>query len=581
MRIIISLLYLLTDQIVISEAEVIFTWTPWSSCDKNISSPDQNCKGIQTRANVTNDMVTGMVTYSVDLGTRECLLTNDTIDGGYTLWSEWDDCSQICKGKTTRTRKCHNPTPCNGGIDCIRNLGVDTLKKQCRPVAGQWGEWGAWGNCTKPNSGIYGTGIYLRSRKCDSPVNICGGDYCKGENQTEGNCRVVPPCLTYQIFSDKFLKIENAMSIYTSAQVDIYLLTKNNCTTATIIHTYFALYKITNITDNTEVQVGGNEYSVKFKFNPGQHDIGYYRLYARIGYPANMEHWMEESMFVKIEQPPPHAFIKGGAGRTIGQGLAEFDARSVSYSLTKGPGDPSGLIFSWKCLNFVTNNIYNLLQFNIAPVLAFKDKSDYKKKWYETNFLQYIENKVAFINASTLYTVVNNLHNSNSTCMNGSEFYVMTELYKYPRTKEQNDETTGAFDNFSSTSIYSTWNGSDVTTSVMTTIETTVDQGENSVSTWSNWTTIEAMTTTEKAATTAAPYDLIALTRFFEIDFMYEMESNPKSELEDLEYILPIPGNSTLVLNEMLAFLNDLYNEESEEFLRDTDDFLKGYQIAH
>ncbi|CAG2251688.1 unnamed protein product [Mytilus edulis] len=443
MRRIFLLLYLLTDLIVISEAKIIvLSMTDWSSCNKDSSSPDQNCNGIQTRDKKTNDTKTGKVSSSTEQ--RQCLLTKDIIDGGYTLWSEWDDCSKRCKGATTRFRKCYNPTPCNK-----------------EPVAGQWGEWGAWGECKKPYSGKYGTGIYQRSRKCDSPINICGGHYCKGENQTEGNCREVPPCLTYQIFSDKFLRIENAMSIYTSAQVDIYLLTKNKCTTATIIHTYFALYKITNITDNTGMQIGGNEISVKFKFNPGQHEIGYYRLYARIGYPANMTDWMEESMFVKIEQPPPHAFIKGGAGRTIGQGLSEFDARSVSYSLTKGPGDPSGLIFSWKCLNFVTNNIYNLLQFNIAPVSAFKDTGDYKKKWYDTNFVAYIENNHAFITASSLYTVIDSLKNSNSTCMNGSEVYVKAVLNKYPPTREQKDETTEAYENFSSTSMSNTIHGTE------------------------------------------------------------------------------------------------------------------------
>ncbi|XP_052068761.1 uncharacterized protein LOC127708011 isoform X2 [Mytilus californianus] len=572
MRKIILLLYLLTDQIVISEAEVTSTWTSWGSCNKNISSPDQNCKGTQTRTNVTEDTSTGAFSYNLE--TRECYLTYETVPGGYTLWSEWDDCSQKCYEKTTKRRTCNNPTPCNEGSDCSQ-LGRDTLVKACGPVAGQWGEWGAWGDCKKPNFGTYGTGTYLRSRKCDNPVNICEGEYCIGVNQTEGNCRVVPPCLTYQMFSDKFLKKENAMSIYTSAQVNIYLLTKNKCTTATIIHTYFELYKITNITANTEVQVGGKDYSVKFKFNPGEHDIGYYRLYARIGYPASMEHWMEESMFVKIEQPPPHAFIKGGAGRTIGQGISELDARSMSYSLTKGPGDPSGLIFSWRCLNFVTHNIYNLLQFDIKPVLAFKDKSDYKKKWYETNFVLYIKNKVAFIHGSTLAAFVNNLKHSNSTCMLGNEFYVKAELYKYPPAKKQIDETIEAYDNFSSTSISNTWNGSNITTSIMTTLETTVTQGNDTVSTLSNMTTFEAMTTTEETTTPAPLYDLIALTRFFEIDFMNDMESKPKSELNSTEFVLPSQENYTLVLNEMLEFLTILYDEESEAFLQDTDDFFE------
>ncbi|CAG2212911.1 unnamed protein product [Mytilus edulis] len=85
-----------------------------------------------------------------------------------------------------------------------------------------------------------------------------------------------------------------------------------------------------------------------------------------------------------------------------------------------------------------------------------------------------------------------------------------------------------------------------------------------------------ALETTTPDTTTPAPlYDLIALTRFFYIDFMYEMESKPKSELKDTQYVLPFPDNNTLVLNEMLAFLNDLYNEESEAFLRDTDDFFE------
>ncbi|XP_071128331.1 uncharacterized protein [Mytilus edulis] len=537
MRKIFLLLYLLTDLIVISEAEIIFTWTPWSLCNKDSSSPDQNCHGIQTRQNVTNDTTTGTITRSNDLDTRQCLLTNDTINGGYTDWSEWDDCSQKCLKQTFRRRKCHNPTPCNGGIHCTVNIGVDELTKQCKPIAGQWGEWGAWSECITPNSGKYGNGIYLRSRKCDNPVNICGGPYCNGQNQTEGNCREVPESISSQIFSDKFLKIENAMSIYTSAQVDIYLLTKNKFTTGTIFHNYFALYKITNITDNTEVQIGGNEIGVKFKFNRGQHEIGYYRLYARIGYPANMTDWMEESMFVKIEQPPPHAFIKGGAGRTIGEGLAEFDARSVSYSLTKGPGDPSGLIFSWKCLNFVTNDIYNLLQVNITPVSAFKDTGDYKKKWYETNFVRYIENNVAFIYASTLYTVIDSLQNSNSTCMNGSEFYVKAILNKYPPTREQKDETTEAYKNITMT-------------------------------------TMEAKSKTKETTTPGPLYDLIALTRFFEIEFMYEMQSNPLSELDNITFVIR-PDNNSLVLNEMVEFLNDLYNEESEAFLQDTDDFFQ------
>ncbi|XP_071131885.1 uncharacterized protein [Mytilus edulis] len=534
MREIILLLYLLTDPIGLSEATITTTWNSWGACIQISGSLDQNCRGTQTRTGITVDSEANTETPRSQ--SQVCYLTYDKIDGGYTTWGEWDDCSHKCNKRTTRRRTCHNPTPCNGGEDCSQ-FGRDTLTKDCGPVAGQWGAWGAWGSCSMPaGSGTYGTGTYLRSRKCDNPVNICGGDYCIGTNQTKGNCRVVPPCLTYQMFSDKFLKIDNPMSIYTSAQVDIYLLTKNKCTTATIIHTYFELYKITNITADTGVQVGEKQSDVKFKFNPGEHDIGYYRLYAKIGYPASMTDWMEESMFVKIEQPPPHAFIKGGAGRTIGQGLSEFDARSVSYSLTNGPGDPSGLIFSWRCLSFVTHNIYNLLQFNIDPILAFKDISNYKKKWYETSFVQYIKDKVAFIYGSTLDPVVKSLKNSNSRCMYGSEFYVKVKPDKYLKTFVTTKTTTDT-----------------------TTPDTTAQES-----------------TTEETTTPVSPYDRIPLTRFFDIDFMYEMDPKPKSELKDTQYVLPFPRNYTrLVLNEMLEFLYDLYGEKSDDFLHDTDDFFE------
>jgi hypothetical protein len=43
--------------------------------------------------------------------------------------------------------------------------------------------------------------------------------------------------------------------------------------------------------------------NLKFKFDPGTLDVGLYRLYTKIGYPRKnpMQHWMEESVYIKIE----------------------------------------------------------------------------------------------------------------------------------------------------------------------------------------------------------------------------------------------------------------------------------------
>ena len=58
-------------------------------------------------------------------------ITNPAVvDGGYTQWSEWEDCSNMCGQATTKTRTCTAPTPCNGGTDCSL-FGQNTLTKTC------------------------------------------------------------------------------------------------------------------------------------------------------------------------------------------------------------------------------------------------------------------------------------------------------------------------------------------------------------------------------------------------------------------------------------------------------------------
>merc|ERR1719494_1213049 len=55
------------------------------------------------------------------------------INGGYTLWSDWSECSETCGGGTTkRYRFCTNPEPKYGGKTCKgRNLGNDVQTKSC------------------------------------------------------------------------------------------------------------------------------------------------------------------------------------------------------------------------------------------------------------------------------------------------------------------------------------------------------------------------------------------------------------------------------------------------------------------
>ena len=57
------------------------------------------------------------------------VLVVDVVDGRWTRWSSWTECSVTCgTGEKTRTRTCTNPEPAYGGDKCT---GDDTKTKPC------------------------------------------------------------------------------------------------------------------------------------------------------------------------------------------------------------------------------------------------------------------------------------------------------------------------------------------------------------------------------------------------------------------------------------------------------------------
>ncbi len=48
------------------------------------------------------------------------MLHDDIVDGDWSAWQSWNECSQSCGGGvTSRYRVCDNPTPDFGGDDCV------------------------------------------------------------------------------------------------------------------------------------------------------------------------------------------------------------------------------------------------------------------------------------------------------------------------------------------------------------------------------------------------------------------------------------------------------------------------------
>lgn len=54
-----------------------------------------------------------------------------SVDGGYSPFTNWSDCTETCGGgEQTRTRTCTNPEPQLGGKDCS-SFGPDFEKRKC------------------------------------------------------------------------------------------------------------------------------------------------------------------------------------------------------------------------------------------------------------------------------------------------------------------------------------------------------------------------------------------------------------------------------------------------------------------
>lgn len=113
------------------------------------------------------------------------------IDGGYTEWSDYSECSTSCgDGIKTRTRTCTAPEPENGGLDC---QGPSTETAPCSkpcPVDGGYSEFGDWTECSR----TCGRGVHERRRACDNPAPANGGADCVGKPVELRDCNADVPC---------------------------------------------------------------------------------------------------------------------------------------------------------------------------------------------------------------------------------------------------------------------------------------------------------------------------------------------------------------------------------------------------
>ncbi|KAL4231142.1 Thrombospondin type 1 repeat-containing protein [Mactra antiquata] len=126
------------------------------------------------------------------------------VNGNWTVWQEWSECSEECGDRTvvgerTRIRECTNPPPSANGLRCV---GDGTETEDCYPttlctVDGNWGQWEEWTACSVSCE----SGTRQRYRNCDDPEPYGDGNDCVGDDTETENCDTQITCPIHGQFS--------------------------------------------------------------------------------------------------------------------------------------------------------------------------------------------------------------------------------------------------------------------------------------------------------------------------------------------------------------------------------------------
>ncbi|KAK7084982.1 Hemicentin-1 [Halocaridina rubra] len=181
-------------------------WGPWSacsvSCGKGTQERRRACDSPAPRhggapcqvinGNERQENNGPMKTRPYDILTRPCRPKPCPVDGNWSPWDPWSECSVTCgSGVRYRYRYCTAPAPLYEGKPCD---GPTTEEEACKlrdcPVSGGWGEWSTWTECSTTCQ----QGLRQRTRLCDSPPPAAGGTYCEGDDLEVNPCSNAP-CL--------------------------------------------------------------------------------------------------------------------------------------------------------------------------------------------------------------------------------------------------------------------------------------------------------------------------------------------------------------------------------------------------
>ncbi|MBN3302329.1 HMCN1 protein, partial [Amia calva] len=159
-------------------------WLQWGPCSVTCGL------GAQKRLRQCNSPLPangGRHCAGADTENRSCQSKPCPVDGGWSEWTAWEECSRSCgQGNRTRVRTCTNPAAQHGGRPC-EGKAVEALMCSVRPcpVAGNWGAWLPWSPCSE----TCGKGTQTRIRLCNNPPPSFDGPQCEGLDMQTQVCK--------------------------------------------------------------------------------------------------------------------------------------------------------------------------------------------------------------------------------------------------------------------------------------------------------------------------------------------------------------------------------------------------------
>ncbi|XP_076098968.1 uncharacterized protein LOC143068637 [Mytilus galloprovincialis] len=149
-------------------------WSLWSTCDVTCGNGSLSRSRSCLHLDFEGEDCEGNKT---DIGI--CENPPCPIDGNWSTWLTWGECSLTCGdgGSRQRNRTCSDPVPMFGGNECDGDgLTTGPCQDNPCPINGDWGHWTPWEKCSK----TCGSGTKSRSRECSDPLPQHGGNFCDG-----------------------------------------------------------------------------------------------------------------------------------------------------------------------------------------------------------------------------------------------------------------------------------------------------------------------------------------------------------------------------------------------------------------